>query len=146
MLCGALAALLLTLIAVLLRMARGRGEIQVSLSYPHEFRGTFSVRLSQRKTGSRAPRIKNADEAARQGASTRTEHHMVARTSFRGVLPGTWYVVAEGFVQAGEGNDLNRRALRGARDAGRADQVAASTSTSSRARARSRCRHLGPRR
>jgi tRNA A-37 threonylcarbamoyl transferase component Bud32 len=106
-LCGAVAALLVLLFGMLVRMARGRGEIQVSMSYPHEFKGTFSVRLSQRKTGSRASRIKNAEDAARQGASTRTEHHMVAReTSFRGVLPGTWFVVAEGFVQAGEGTDL----------------------------------------
>jgi tRNA A-37 threonylcarbamoyl transferase component Bud32 len=102
-LCGVVAALFVSLFGLLIRMARGRGEIQVALSYPQELKGTFSVRLSQRKSGQRGSRVKGPEDAARLGASTRTEHHMVAReTSFRGLLPGTWYVLAEGFVQKGE--------------------------------------------
>src|SRR5262249_23093113 len=78
-LCGVVAALFFGLIGLVARMARGRGEVHVSLAYPHALKGTFSVRLSQRKTGQRGSRIKNADDAARLGASTNTEHHMVAR-------------------------------------------------------------------
>ena len=100
-------ALVLLLLAFVLRIARGRGELQVCLAYPLEMKGTFSVRLATRKGTPRASRIKSADDAAKLGASTRTEHHKVAReTSFRGLVPGTWYVSAEGFVQAGESGEV----------------------------------------
>jgi len=104
---GGVGALVLLLLAFLLRIARGRGELQVCLAYPLEMKGTFSVRLATRKGTPRASRIKSPDDAAKLGASTRTEHHMVAReTSFRGLVPGTWYVSAEGFVQAGESGEV----------------------------------------
>ena len=104
---GAVSALVVLLAGFLIRIARGRGELQVCLAYPLEMKGTFSIRLSPRKGGTRPSRIKTPEDAAKLGASTRSEHHMVAReTSFRGLLPGTWYASAEGFVQAGESGEV----------------------------------------
>jgi len=104
---GAVSALLVLLLGFLIRIAQGRGELQVCLAYPLEMKGTFSIRLSPRKGTTRPSRIKSPDDAAKLGASTRTEHHMVAReTGFRGLMPGTWYVSAEGFVQAGESGEV----------------------------------------
>jgi tRNA A-37 threonylcarbamoyl transferase component Bud32 len=108
-LAGAVSALVVMLLGLVWRIARGRGEIQVQLSYPLEMKGTFSVRLSTRRSGARPSRIKTPEDAAKLGASSRHEHHMVAReTSFRGLLPGTWHVSAEGFVQgAGSGEVIS---------------------------------------
>jgi tRNA A-37 threonylcarbamoyl transferase component Bud32 len=104
---GIVSALLLLLGVTLVRIVRGRGEIQVCLAYPLEMKGTFSIRLSQRKGAPRACRIKSPEDAARLGTSTRTEHQMVSReTTFRNVVPGHWFVTAEGFVQAGERNEV----------------------------------------
>jgi tRNA A-37 threonylcarbamoyl transferase component Bud32 len=104
---GAVSSLLVLLLGFLIRIARGRGEIQVCVAYPLEMKGTFSIRLAQRKSGARPSRINRPEDAAKLGASTRTEHHMVAReTGFRGLMPGTWYVSAEGFVQAGESGEV----------------------------------------
>jgi tRNA A-37 threonylcarbamoyl transferase component Bud32 len=105
---GLASALLGILLVLVARAARGHGEIQVQLAYPHELKGTFTIRLSPRKSAPRPSRIKSPEDAARLGASTRTEHHMVAReTSFRGVRPGTWYVGAEGFVQSESGEVIS---------------------------------------
>ena len=104
---GSVCALLVLLAGFLIRMARGRGELQVCLTYPLEMKGTFSIRISPRKGAARQSRIKSPEDAAKLGASTGSEHHMVAReTGFRGLMPGTWYVSAEGFLQAGESGEV----------------------------------------
>jgi tRNA A-37 threonylcarbamoyl transferase component Bud32 len=102
------------LLALLLgrRLLRGRGDISVSIEYPAELRGTFSVRLSSRKPKGRlSGRILNPAAAERAklraSSSSRTEHHMISReTQFREVSPGRYFVTVDGFVQAPDGGDV----------------------------------------
>ncbi|HEX5067879.1 MAG TPA: hypothetical protein VFY49_17295, partial [Myxococcota bacterium] len=54
---GAVSSLLVLLLGFLIRIARGRGEIQVCVAYPLEMKGTFSIRLAQRRSGARPSRI-----------------------------------------------------------------------------------------
>jgi hypothetical protein len=94
------------------RLLRGRGDAVVCIDYPAELRGTFAVRLSTRKSASNASgRIKNPEDAerarTRASLSSRTEHHQVAReTHFRDVPCDTYYLNVDGFLQAGEGEDV----------------------------------------
>ncbi|MBW1685648.1 MAG: protein kinase, partial [Deltaproteobacteria bacterium] len=97
---GAVAVLLL-----LLKLLRGKGDLKISIEYPAELRGTFSVRIARKKAaGRKGPRTATpaAAERARQGASAsnRRERHLVSReTDFREVLTGRWYVTVDGFMQ-----------------------------------------------
>jgi hypothetical protein len=105
---GIAIALGLLLVALLVRLTLGRGDIVVVLEYPNEFSGTFSVRLAGQSAGTaRGCRLKSPEDAERLGASSRTEHHGVSReTSFRGLATGPIYVSVEGFVQSQSGNVL----------------------------------------
>jgi tRNA A-37 threonylcarbamoyl transferase component Bud32 len=105
---GIAIALGLLLITLLVRLARGRGDIVVVLEYPSELSGTFSVRLAGQSAGTaRGCKLKSPEEAERLGASSHTEHHGVSReTSFRGIATGPTYVSVEGFVQNASGDVL----------------------------------------
>ena len=102
------------LLALLLgrRLLRGRGDVAVSIEYPAELRGTFSVRLSSRKPRGRlSGRILNPAAAQRAklraSSSSRTEHHMISReTQFREVSPGRYFVTVDGFLQTPESGDV----------------------------------------
>ncbi len=75
---GTIVMLLVMLFALIARQVRGSGDVAVLLEYPAELKGTFSVRLSSRKSSpNRSCRIKTPEDAARQGASARLTHHMV---------------------------------------------------------------------
>jgi tetratricopeptide (TPR) repeat protein len=106
-LAGAVVALAVMLLVLLVRLVRGSGDVVVLLHYPAELKGTFSVRLSSRKArGNRTCRIKTLEDAQRQGASTRTEHHMVSReTSFRNLSNRRVHVSVEGFLQTADGGE-----------------------------------------
>jgi tRNA A-37 threonylcarbamoyl transferase component Bud32/Tfp pilus assembly protein PilF len=94
------------------RMVRGAGEIAVQIDYPAEMRGTFSVRLTTRRSeGTRAGRILTPEDAQRAELrgrrSRRTEHHCVSReTQFRRVPAGLWYVTVDGFLQQSESEEV----------------------------------------
>jgi len=104
---GLTATLGLLLLGLLMRLARGGGDVVVLLDYPEKLRGTFSVHLLRRPEQPRNSRVKTPEDASRLGASTRTQHHMVSReTSFRDVAcRRTWFAV-EGFLQAAEGGEV----------------------------------------
>ena len=97
---GAVAVLVL-----LLKLMRGKGDLNISIEYPAELRGTFSVRIARKKAaGRKGPRSATpaAADRARRGASAsnRRERHLVSReTDFREVLTGRWYVTVDGFMQ-----------------------------------------------
>lgn len=97
---------------LLARLLRGRGCVTVTIEYPPELRGTYSLRLSTRKPKNRlSGRILSpaAARAAqhRAGSSSRTEHHLVSReTQFREILAGHYFITADGFLQPPEGNDI----------------------------------------
>ncbi len=104
--------LLFALIA-LVHLVRGRGDVAVAIEYPAELRGTFSLRLSNRRPKGRLRgRILSPASAqrakAQAAASSRTEHHMVSReTQFRETRSGRYFVTADGFLQApDQGNVL----------------------------------------
>lgn len=85
---------------VAMRTARGRGDLVISIDYPSELRGTFSVRLAPKRAGLK--RVPRSDRAAllKGGASTRTEHYLVSReTQFRSMRPRTYIVRVEGLLQ-----------------------------------------------
>jgi len=97
---GALAVLLL-----LLELWRGRGDLRVSIEYPGELRGTFSVRIARKpNAGRKGPRTTSPASAERTrrraGTSSRTERHLVSReVDFHGVRSGLWHVTVDGFLQ-----------------------------------------------
>jgi tRNA A-37 threonylcarbamoyl transferase component Bud32 len=104
---AAAAALGLLLAALLMRLARGSGDVVILLDYPEKLRGTFSVRILRRPTKQRNGRLKGPEDAARLGASNRTDHHMVSReTSFRDIPCRRSYFCVEGFLQTAEGGDV----------------------------------------
>jgi tRNA A-37 threonylcarbamoyl transferase component Bud32 len=97
---------LLLAMALVVRVARGRGDVAVAIEYPAELRGTFSVRITTRRPRSHnRGRILSPAAAQRAkskaSASSRTEHHMVSReTQFRDVRSGRYFITADGFLQA----------------------------------------------
>jgi tetratricopeptide (TPR) repeat protein len=106
------AAGLLFVLLMVLRLLRGRGDVAVSIEYPAELRGTFSVRLSTRRPKGRLHgRILNPAAAQRAklraSSSSRTEHHMVSReTQFREIASGRYFVTVDGFLQAPDSGDV----------------------------------------
>ncbi|MGH0030872.1 MAG: protein kinase domain-containing protein [Myxococcota bacterium] len=104
---GVVVSMLAMLLALLGRLARGSGDVVVLLQYPPELRGTFSVRLAPRASpANRACRVKTAEIARRQGASTRTAHHMVSReTSFPDRPCRRVFVSVDGFLET-EGGEI----------------------------------------
>ena len=104
---GVVVAMLAMLLTLFARLARGSGDVVVLLQYPAELKGTFSVRLAPRPSPqTRGCRVKTPEDARRQGASTRTTHHMVSReTSFRDRPCRRAYVSVDGFLET-EGGEI----------------------------------------
>jgi tRNA A-37 threonylcarbamoyl transferase component Bud32 len=77
------------------RVLRGPGDVVVSLEYPAELSGSYSVYLTRRRRKSVTSRKQR--ERNREKVSTATEHHGVAReTKFRGVRPRSYWLTVEG--------------------------------------------------
>jgi tetratricopeptide (TPR) repeat protein len=97
---GILAGLFLLWLGV--RRLKGKGDLAVTLAYPAELAGTFSVRLAT-TPGKYKRQPRSAKAAASSGptrASTRTEHFAISReTKFQGLRTGLYYVTAEGILQ-----------------------------------------------
>jgi tRNA A-37 threonylcarbamoyl transferase component Bud32 len=90
---GGLFALLLGIV-----LLRGRGDLIVNLEYPTELRGTFSVRIANKK--GRFKRTARSDRAQTGRASSPNAHYMVSReTQFRGIRSGRWFITVEGVLQ-----------------------------------------------
>jgi len=99
------AAALALCLLLALRLAQGRGDLALSLEYPAELRGTFSIRLSRRRGRRRGPRCASpaAAERVRRRArrASRTERHLVSReASFARLGAGLWIISVDGFLQA----------------------------------------------
>ena len=100
-----LAALLALLIVA--RVARGRGDLSVSIEYPAELRGTFTVRLLRQLPSSRRAHRPDPSTILKGGASTRSVHTLVTReTQFRRLRPGRYYVSVEGLLQASDTGEV----------------------------------------
>jgi tRNA A-37 threonylcarbamoyl transferase component Bud32 len=99
------AAAAVMVLVLALSLLRAKGDLKVSIEYPAELRGTFSVRLSRRaNAGRRGPRTASPASAQRAkrkaSASSRTERHLVSReTDFPGVPTGRCFVTVDGFLQ-----------------------------------------------
>ncbi|MGI9591124.1 MAG: protein kinase domain-containing protein, partial [Myxococcota bacterium] len=95
---------LLVLVGLLFLLG-GKGDLKVSIEYPAELRGTFSVRIARKhQSSSKMARTASptAAERAKRNARTgsKTERHLVSReTEFHRVRMGRWFVVVDGFVQ-----------------------------------------------
>jgi tRNA A-37 threonylcarbamoyl transferase component Bud32 len=110
----ALAVLLVGLIT--LRGMRGKGDLAVSIEYPSELRGTFSVRIAKSRAKAKAQNHKagriTAPEAAQRakreaGSGSRTERTMVSReTRFSDLAAGTWFITVDGFLQSADTDDV----------------------------------------
>ncbi len=101
---------------VTLRVMRGKGNLAVSIEYPSELRGTFSVRVARSRTKAmtqnrKAERISTPEAAqrAKRGASSgsRTERALVSReTQFSDLLARSWWVTIDGFLQSEENDEV----------------------------------------
>jgi tetratricopeptide (TPR) repeat protein len=96
---GIAAALFLLWLAA--RRLEGRGDLAVTLAYPAELAGSFSVRIAN--TPARYKRLPRAAKALPSQtpprASTRSEHFAVSReTKFQGLRAGLYYVTVEGIL------------------------------------------------
>ncbi|MBW2274603.1 MAG: protein kinase [Deltaproteobacteria bacterium] len=105
---GAAAVGCALLLLAALRIVRGRGDLVVSIAFPNELVGTFSVRLAS-KPGrhARGGRESKLVGLQRRGLSTRRAHHMVSReTLYRKLVPRIHYVVIEGVLQDPDGKEI----------------------------------------
>ncbi|MEE9608847.1 MAG: protein kinase, partial [Myxococcota bacterium] len=89
---------------LVLWLVRGRGDLRVSIEYPAELRGTFSVSIRQKGAARKSARPARSNPAQpakrRSGAASRTERHLVSReTDFHRIASGRWRVTVEGFLQ-----------------------------------------------
>jgi tetratricopeptide (TPR) repeat protein len=101
---------------VALRLLRGRGDLAVSIEYPSELRGTFSVRVARSRAKAKAQnrkagRITTPEDAERAkheaGSGSRTERAMVSReTQFHDIAVDSWFVTVDGFLQAADGEEV----------------------------------------
>jgi hypothetical protein len=101
---------------VALRLLRGRGDLAVSIEYPSELRGTFSVRVAKSRAKAKAQnrkagRITTPEGAQRAkheaGSGSRTERTMVSReTQFHDLAVRSWFVTVDGFLQAADGEEV----------------------------------------
>lgn len=84
-------------LTALLVVLRQRGDIAVAIEYPEELRGIFRVRL--RRSVRRVPDATTEEQIRRGGASTRRQHHMVAReTQFQRLFTGRYQVIVDGIL------------------------------------------------
>ncbi len=96
----------LLVLLLLIRLVRGRGDLAVSLEYPSELRGTFTVRIRRlRWSARRRSRIATAAAAERAKrrarAASRSVHPMVAReTRFSALAARRYRVEVDGFLQS----------------------------------------------
>ncbi len=74
------------------------GDLSVSIEYPAELRGSFSIWLSRRTPApTRAARTREARRAQR---ASRTERHLVAReTRFDALTPGHYWIQIDGTLE-----------------------------------------------
>jgi tetratricopeptide (TPR) repeat protein len=101
---------------VTLRLLRGKGDLAISIEYPSELRGTFSVRIAksrakakaQNRRAGRTTTPEDAQRAKREaGSGSRTERTMVSReTQFHDVAVRSWFVSVDGFLQAANGEEI----------------------------------------
>jgi hypothetical protein len=101
---GFTAAMCLGLLFLVLRFTARPGDISVSLEYPSELRGTFSVCLNKKKGKHKRLR---AGEQRTEKSSTKTEHYLVSReTQFRGLAVRRYWVTVDGAL-----NDPSSRSV-----------------------------------
>ncbi len=103
-------AFTLGLVLVLLVMHRfkGRGDLVVTIEFPPELRGCFSVRVSARPGRRKRmnPR-ERAGEGRRSHLSSRQVHQMVSReTQFLRLPPKIYFVVVDGSLQDPENDEI----------------------------------------
>jgi tetratricopeptide (TPR) repeat protein len=97
---------------VLARLLRGSGDVAVTLEYPSELRGTFTVRIRRRPWSARRRARVSSPSAAerarrRARAASRTVHPMVAReTRFPNLAARQYIVEVDGFLQTGGQDDV----------------------------------------
>ena len=93
-------------LVLLARLVRGRGDLCVSIEYPSELRGTFTVRLMRLGwSAARRARVASGEQAERVKRRARTAsrsvHPLVAReTRFAGLAARRYVVEVDGFLQS----------------------------------------------
>src|SRR5208283_4999554 len=88
-------------------LLRGSGDLAVTIDYPEERKGSFSVRLSRhsarvrRRAGTSRARTREAEPPVPVRVSSRLEHTFVTReTHFRSLPARRWFVRVEGTLEA----------------------------------------------
>jgi tetratricopeptide (TPR) repeat protein len=99
-----------------LRLLRGKGDLAVSIEYPSELRGTFSVRVARsrakaKQQNRKSERISTPEAAQRAkrgaGSGSRTERTLVSReTQFSDLLARPWWVTVDGFLQSEDSDEV----------------------------------------
>ena len=105
-----LGLLLLTVgLVTWLQRTRSSGDLLVSLHFPSELRGGFSVRISKKRGHFKRSENPNADEgvAGTRRRSTRSARHRVGREAhFGGLRSGEWFVTIEGVLRDEDSREL----------------------------------------
>ncbi|MEE8580562.1 MAG: protein kinase, partial [Myxococcota bacterium] len=97
----------LVMLLLLARLLRKQGDLTISIEYPSELRGTFSVRLATQAGGVKRSGRGARSAALRGATSTATEHFLVGReTRFRRLPPRWYFVSVEGVIQNPENQEI----------------------------------------
>ncbi|GEM_PF-6161352 len=101
------ALLMLAALRIFFVLLRGSGDLAVTIDYPEERKGSFSVRLSRhsarvrRRAGTSRARTREAEPPVPVRVSSRLEHTFVTReTHFRSLPARRWFVRVEGTLEA----------------------------------------------
>lgn len=87
-------------LVLLYRATRRRGDLMVHLVYPNELRGTFRVRVDSQRRRWKRRKPRSETELVKGGASSATEHFLVAReTPFRRLGCRKYFVTVDGVLQ-----------------------------------------------
>lgn len=98
----------LALLMVVLRRLRGHGDLVISIEFPFELRGSFTVRISDQPgqyKRSKSGEVRGA--GGRENGSNRTAHQNVGReTQFQRLIPKIYYVVVDGVLMDPDNDEI----------------------------------------
>ncbi len=98
----------LVLLFAVLRKLKGHGDLVITIEFPVELRGSFTVRISDHP--GQTKRSKSGDvtgASGRESGSSRTVHQGVGReTQFQHLNPKIYYIVVDGVLMDPDNNEI----------------------------------------
>ncbi|MBW2723646.1 MAG: protein kinase [Deltaproteobacteria bacterium] len=105
---GLLAVAGLALLMAIVRRLRGHGDLVIAIEFPHELRGSFTVRIFEQAGQYRRSKAgEDRGASGRESGSSRTTHQNVGReTQFQRLIPKIYYVVVDGVLMNPESGEI----------------------------------------